>query len=147
MEELFKPFGRIADRYLSKDRVTGECKGYAFVHYYKKEDLLNAIRTLNGLMYNGVQMKVRRAENEDSEDEECPMEREVREKFSEDQEEYESMDAEEDKPKRRLGRRQEQDGSGDEGPYLAKYFHTCGNCKVENQANIFTHLDNNNACA
>ena len=83
---------------------------------------------------------------EDSEDEECPMEREVREKFSEDQEEYESIDAEEDKLKRRLGRRQEQDGSGDEGPYLAQYFHTCGNCKVENQANIFTHLDNNNAC-
>ena len=82
---------------------------------------------------------------EDSENEECPMEREVREHLSDDQED-ESMDAEEDKPKRRLGRRQEHDGSGDEGPCLAQYFHTCGNCKEENQANIFTHLDNNNAC-
>ena len=83
---------------------------------------------------------------EDSETEECPMEREVREKYSEDPEEYEPMEAEDEKPKRRLGRKQEQGGSSDEGQYLAKYFHTCGHCQQENQANIFHHLDNNNAC-
>ena len=68
LEELFKPFGPIATRYLSMDKVTGECKGFAFVHYYKKKDLLNAIRSLNGLAYNGCTMKVHMAENEDSED-------------------------------------------------------------------------------
>lgn len=69
LEELFKPYGPICQRYLSKDRVTGECKGFAFVHYYKKEDLLKAIGALNGFAYNGLSMKVHRAENEDSEDE------------------------------------------------------------------------------
>merc|ERR1712218_446338 len=48
LQELFKPFGHIARIYLSKDKQTGQCKGFAFVHYYKKDDASRAISTLNG---------------------------------------------------------------------------------------------------
>ena len=47
-KELFKPFGNIARIFLAKDKVTGQCKGFAFVNYYRKEDAAKAIATLNG---------------------------------------------------------------------------------------------------
>ena len=47
-QELFKPFGSIARIFLAKDKVTGQCKGFAFVNYYRKEDAAKAIATLNG---------------------------------------------------------------------------------------------------
>ena len=48
LQELFKPFGNIARIFLAKDKVTGQCKGFAFVNYYRKEDAAKAIATLNG---------------------------------------------------------------------------------------------------
>ena len=47
-QELFKPFGHIARIFLAKDKMTGQCKGFAFVNYYRKEDASKAIATLNG---------------------------------------------------------------------------------------------------
>jgi len=37
-QELFKPFGHIARIFLAKDKMTGQCKGFAFVNYYRKQD-------------------------------------------------------------------------------------------------------------
>ena len=48
---MFKPFGNIARIFLAKDKVTGQCKGFAFVNYYRKEDAAKAIATLNGYGY------------------------------------------------------------------------------------------------
>merc|ERR1711963_486459 len=58
LQELFKPFGHIARIYLSKDKMTGQCKGFAFVHYYKKEDASKAIATLNGFGYDHLILNV-----------------------------------------------------------------------------------------
>jgi len=58
LQELFKPFGHIARIYLSKDKITGECRGFAFVHYYKKDDALKAIATLNGFGYDHLILSV-----------------------------------------------------------------------------------------
>jgi len=58
LQELFKPFGHIARIYLSKDKMTGECRGFAFVHYYKKDDAQKAIATLNGFGYDHLILNV-----------------------------------------------------------------------------------------
>jgi len=58
LQELFKPFGHIARIYLSKDKLTGQCKGFAFVHYYKKDDASKAIATLNGFGYDHLILNV-----------------------------------------------------------------------------------------
>jgi len=58
LQELFKPFGHIARIYLSKDKMTGQCKGFAFVHYYKKSDAEQAIATLNGFGYDHLILNV-----------------------------------------------------------------------------------------
>merc|ERR1712008_344359 len=58
LQELFKPFGHIARIYLSKDKITGECRGFAFVHYYKKDDATKAIATLNGFGYDHLILNV-----------------------------------------------------------------------------------------
>jgi len=52
LQELFKPFGHIARIFLAKDKMTGQCKGFAFVNYYRKEDASKAIATLNGFGYD-----------------------------------------------------------------------------------------------
>ncbi|QQP49847.1 Eukaryotic translation initiation factor 3 subunit G [Caligus rogercresseyi] len=52
IQELFKPFGSIARIFLAKDKQTGQCKGFAFIHYYKKEEASQAIATLNGYGYD-----------------------------------------------------------------------------------------------
>ncbi len=58
LQELFKPFGHIARIYLAKDKVTGQCKGFAFINYYKKEDAAKAIATLNGYGYDHLILSV-----------------------------------------------------------------------------------------
>merc|ERR1712158_333887 len=58
LQELFKPFGHIARIYLSEDKITGECRGFAFVHYYKKDDAMKAIATLNGFGYDHLILNV-----------------------------------------------------------------------------------------
>jgi translation initiation factor 3 subunit G len=58
LQELFKPFGHIARIFLAKDKTTGQCKGFAFVNYYKKEDAAKAIATLNGFGYDHLILSV-----------------------------------------------------------------------------------------
>jgi len=58
LQELFKPFGNIARIFLAKDKVTGQCKGFAFVNYYRKEDAAKAIATLNGYGYDYLILSV-----------------------------------------------------------------------------------------
>jgi len=58
LQELFKPFGHIQRIFLAKDKTTGQCKGFAFVNYYKKEDASKAIATLNGFGYDHLILSV-----------------------------------------------------------------------------------------
>jgi len=58
LQELFKPFGGIARIFVAKDKTTGECKGFAFVNYYRKEDAARAIATLNGFGYDHLILSV-----------------------------------------------------------------------------------------
>ena len=58
LQELFKPFGSIARIFLAKDKQTGQCKGFAFINYYKKEDAAKAIATLNGFGYDHLILNV-----------------------------------------------------------------------------------------
>jgi len=58
LQELFKPFGHIARIYLAKDKVTGQCKGFAFINYHKKDDAQKAILTLNGYGYDHLILNV-----------------------------------------------------------------------------------------
>ena len=41
--------------YLSKDKMTGECRGFAFVHYYNAQ---KAIATFNGFGYDHLILNV-----------------------------------------------------------------------------------------
>eukprot|EP00092_Neocalanus_flemingeri_P004885 GFUD01005257.1.p1 GENE.GFUD01005257.1~~GFUD01005257.1.p1 ORF type:complete len:310 (-),score=87.79 GFUD01005257.1:128-1009(-) len=58
LQELFTPFGHIARIFLAKDKMTGQCKGFAFVNYYRKEDASKAIATLNGFGYDHLILSV-----------------------------------------------------------------------------------------
>ncbi len=58
LQELFKPFGHIARIFLAKDKITGQCKGFAFINYYKKDDAAKAIATLNGFGYDHLILNV-----------------------------------------------------------------------------------------
>ena len=58
LQDLFKPFGRIARTYLTKDKVTGECKGFAFINYYRLDDAKKAIMALNGFGYDHLILNV-----------------------------------------------------------------------------------------
>merc|ERR1712179_196566 len=58
LQELFKPFGNISRIFLAKDKLTGQCKGFAFVNYYRKEDAAKAIATLNGYGYDYLILSV-----------------------------------------------------------------------------------------
>jgi len=58
LQELFKPFGHIARIFLAKDKMSGQCKGFAFVNYYRKEDAAKAIATLNGFGYDHLILSV-----------------------------------------------------------------------------------------
>lgn len=43
---------------VGRDRVTGRCKGFAFVNFYSKEDAENVMRRLNGFAYGNMILKV-----------------------------------------------------------------------------------------
>ena len=58
LQEPCKPFGGIARIYLAKDKITGQCKGFAFINYYRKEDAAKAIATLNGYGYDHLILNV-----------------------------------------------------------------------------------------
>lgn len=48
LEELCQPFGETRRIYLSRDRETGESRGFAFVTFREKRDAQQAIEKLNG---------------------------------------------------------------------------------------------------
>jgi len=58
LQDLFRVFGTIARIYLAKDKQTNQCKGFAFINYYKKEDAAKAIQTLNGYGYDHLILSV-----------------------------------------------------------------------------------------
>ena len=91
-----------------------------------------------------------------SEDDDCPMATEVQMLYCEDLEESESPIREESKTERRLGLKDDKNGSLDEGEdcqnnetmtgKVAEYFHTCGSCEEGNQLHIMNHLRGNMNC-
>ena len=58
LQDLFRHFGTIARIYLAKDKMTNQCKGFAFINYYKKEDAAKAIQALNGYGYDHLILNV-----------------------------------------------------------------------------------------
>lgn len=58
LEELVKPFGAINKLYLAKEKTTGLCRGFAYIHFKSKEDAHAAIKTLNGYGYDHLILKV-----------------------------------------------------------------------------------------
>lgn len=57
LEELTNKFGKKSKMYLAKDKNTGLCKGFAYVHFTKKEDAALAIETLDGFGYDHLILK------------------------------------------------------------------------------------------
>ncbi|XP_056641965.1 eukaryotic translation initiation factor 3 subunit G [Diorhabda carinulata] len=58
LEELVKPFGPIQKLFLAKDRLTGLCKGFAYIHFKFRNDAANAIARLNGHGYDHLILNV-----------------------------------------------------------------------------------------
>lgn len=58
LEELVKPFGPIHKLYLAKDKQTGICKGFAYIHFKFKTDAAKAILRLNGHGYDHLILSV-----------------------------------------------------------------------------------------
>lgn len=58
LEDLVKPFGQIVKMHLGKDRISGLCKGYAYVHYKNREDAAKAIAQLSGHGYDHLILSV-----------------------------------------------------------------------------------------
>jgi len=57
LEELTNKFGKKSKMYLAKDKNTGLCKGFAYVHFYNKDDAAAAIDTLDGYGYDHLILK------------------------------------------------------------------------------------------
>jgi translation initiation factor 3 subunit G len=57
LEDLTNKFGKKSKMYLAKDKNTGLCKGFAYVHFYNKEDAAAAIETLDGFGYDHLILK------------------------------------------------------------------------------------------
>lgn len=57
LEDLTNKFGKKSKMYLAKDKNTGMCKGFAYVHFYNKEDAAAAIETLDGFGYDHLILK------------------------------------------------------------------------------------------
>ena len=61
LREIFRRFGSIVRVYLSRDRRTGMCKGFAFVSYETREEAERALR-VNGHGYQNLIMRVEMSE-------------------------------------------------------------------------------------
>lgn len=57
LEELVKPLGQIAKLYLAKEKATGLCRGFAYIHFKSKADAQTAIAALNGYGYDHLILK------------------------------------------------------------------------------------------
>ncbi|KAI4460793.1 eukaryotic translation initiation factor 3 subunit g [Holotrichia oblita] len=58
LEDLVKPFGPIQKLYLAKDKTTGACKGFAYIHFKFRNDAAKAIQALNGHGYDHLILSV-----------------------------------------------------------------------------------------
>lgn len=58
LEDLVKPFGPIHKLYLAKDKTTGACKGFAYIHFKFRVDAAKAIQSLNGHGYDHLILSV-----------------------------------------------------------------------------------------
>jgi len=58
LEELVKKIGPHSKMYLARDKNTGLCKGFAYVHFKLKNDAANAISILNGHGYDHLILNV-----------------------------------------------------------------------------------------
>ncbi|BES99991.1 Very-long-chain 3-oxoacyl-CoA reductase [Nesidiocoris tenuis] len=52
LEELVRPFGDYSKLFLAKDKNTGACKGFAYIHFKHKLSAANAIAFLDGHGYD-----------------------------------------------------------------------------------------------
>nr|QBH74186.1 eukaryotic translation initiation factor 3 subunit G [Franklinothrips vespiformis] len=58
LEELAKRFGQISKIYLAKDKATGNCKGFAYVHFRSRQSAAEAIQSLHGHGYDHLILNV-----------------------------------------------------------------------------------------
>lgn len=58
LEELVRPFGPVSKIYLAKDKLSGHCKGFAYIHFKFKSDAAKAILALNGHGYDHLILSV-----------------------------------------------------------------------------------------
>jgi len=58
LEDLVRPFGPLQKLYLAKDKQTGQCKGFAYIHFKFRNDAAKAIATLNGYGYDHLILTV-----------------------------------------------------------------------------------------
>lgn len=62
LDSMFSPYGRIVQKNILKDKITGMARGVAFVRYDKKDEAQNAIDGLNGTIPPGttdpIQVKI-----------------------------------------------------------------------------------------
>ena len=61
IREAFEQYGEVTSINLIKDKFTGMLKGFGFVEMTKKEDADNAIKGLDGTMFNGRPLTVNAA--------------------------------------------------------------------------------------
>lgn len=55
--DLTEKFGKKSKIYLARDKNTGLCKGFAYVHFFYKEDAAAAIEVLDGFGYDHLILK------------------------------------------------------------------------------------------
>jgi len=58
LEELVKKIGPYSKIYLARDKNTGLCKGFAYVHFKSRKDAATAIELLNGHGYDHLILNV-----------------------------------------------------------------------------------------
>lgn len=58
LEDLVKPFGPWSKIFLAKDKQTGICKGFAYIHFKFKTDAAKAIAKLDGHGYDHLILSV-----------------------------------------------------------------------------------------
>ena len=58
LEDLVKAFGPIQKLYLAKDKNSGHCKGFAYIHFKFRDDAAKAIAALHGHGYDHLILNV-----------------------------------------------------------------------------------------
>ena len=58
LRELFKACGTVVRTYISKDHLTGLCKGFAFVTFSDRQEGQRAISKLSGHGYDSLLLTV-----------------------------------------------------------------------------------------